>query len=98
MERPPDGKKSFLTLLHNTTAINDRYSVARNSSDIVDLTTEITGAQSKAKRKADAITAAAATQEDLSGAAEKKAKAFGSDSSMIMEAESYWDKKTRSLI
>lgn len=88
VERPPDGKKSFLTLLQDT-AINDRYSVARGLSNIVDLTTEI-NAQSKAKRKADAMIAAAeATTQDLSGA-EKKAKAFGSASSMIVE-ESYWD-------
>ena len=52
MERPPDGKKSFLSLLQDT-AINDRYSVARGLPEIVDLTTEIS-LQSSAKRKAEA--------------------------------------------
>jgi hypothetical protein len=52
VERPPDGKKSFLTLLQDT-AINDRYSVARGQPEIVDLTTEIS-LQLSAKRKADA--------------------------------------------
>jgi hypothetical protein len=52
VERPPDGKKSFLSLLQDT-AINDRYSVARGLPEIVDLTTEIS-LQSSAKRKAEA--------------------------------------------
>ncbi len=40
VERPPDGKKCFLSLLQDA-RISDRYSVAWGSSDIMDLTTEI---------------------------------------------------------
>ena len=40
VERQPDGKKSFLSLLQDA-RISDQYSVAWGSSDIVDLTTEI---------------------------------------------------------
>lgn len=87
VQRPPDGKKSFLTLLQDE-KLSEHYSVARGVTEVVDLTREI-HAQSKAKRKADAIAAAgAATISDTS--AEKKAKACGSASLMIME-ESYWD-------
>jgi hypothetical protein len=49
--------------------INDRYTMARGSSEIVDLTTEI-HAQSKATRKAEAIAAVAAQ----SRSSQKKAK------------------------
>jgi hypothetical protein len=60
VRRPPDEKKSFLSLLQDLT-INARYSVARGSSEIVDLSTEI-HAQSKAKWKAKTVTAATATR------------------------------------
>jgi hypothetical protein len=79
-------EKSFLSLLQDA-RISDRYSVARGSSDIVDLTTEIQ-MQSRAKRKAEA--AAAAAEE----AANKKPMALphpaGSVSARIL-VESYWD-------
>ena len=86
VERPPDGKKSFLSLLQDD-KINDRYSVARGFSEVVDLTTEI-HMQSNAKRKADTVEA---QEEDD----KKKAKAScslhpGSASAKILE-ESYWD-------
>ncbi|KAI2507244.1 hypothetical protein MHU86_7201 [Fragilaria crotonensis] len=88
VERPPDGKKCFLSLLQDA-GINDRYSVARGSSEIVDLTTEI-HIQSRAKRKAEAGAAVAAQ----SPGSQKKAKASqlasGSDSAII-SVESYWD-------
>ena len=54
VERPPDGRKSFLSLLQDAT-INDRYSsVARGLPEIVDLTTAI-AEQSTAKRRAEAF-------------------------------------------
>ena len=52
VERPPDGKKSFLSLLQDQN-IGDHYSVARGVPEIVDLMNEI-AEQSLAKRKADA--------------------------------------------
>jgi hypothetical protein len=52
VERPPEGKKCFLSLLQDN-SINERYSVARGVAEVVDLTNEITK-QSKAKRKAQA--------------------------------------------
>ena len=52
VERPPDGKKSFLSLLQDQ-SIGDHYSVARGVPEIVDLMSEIVE-QSLAKRKADA--------------------------------------------
>jgi hypothetical protein len=56
VERPPDGgKRSFLSLLQDV-RINDRYSVARGASEVVDLTNEIQ-LQSKAKRRAEAVAA-----------------------------------------
>ena len=56
VERPPDGKKSFLSLLQDQ-SIGDHYSVARGVPEIVDLMSEIVE-QSLAKRKADAKLAA----------------------------------------
>jgi hypothetical protein len=50
VERPPDGKTFFLSLLQDE-SINDRYSVARGIPEIVDFTTEI-AQQSTLKRKA----------------------------------------------
>ena len=52
VERPPDGKKSFLSLLQDQ-SIGDHYSVARGVPEIVDLSSKI-AEQSSAKRKADA--------------------------------------------
>jgi hypothetical protein len=49
---PPDGKKSFLSLLQDK-MIGDHYSVARSVPEIVSLSSEI-AEQSSAKRKADA--------------------------------------------
>ncbi len=86
VERPPDGKKSFLPLLQYA-RISDWYSVAWCFSDIVDLTREIQ-LQSRAKRKAKA--AAVADEE----AANKKPMSLphpaGSASARIL-VESYWD-------
>ena len=53
MERPLDGRKSLVPLLHDKST-NDRCSMARASSD---LRTEIP-IQSKSKRKAEAALAA----------------------------------------
>ena len=80
VERPPDGKKSFLSLLQDT-AINDRYSVARGLPDIVDLTTEIS-LQSSAKRKAEAQIAA---HDD------RKKKPNHGPLSRRLVAETYWN-------
>ena len=90
---PPERKKSFLSLLQDET-INDRYSVARGSSEIVDLTTAI-HAQSKAKRKLEAVATAAAAQQAAVSSSSKKAKASqlaaaGSASAVIL-VQSYWD-------
>jgi hypothetical protein len=52
VERPPDGKTNFLSLLQDE-SINDRYSVARGMPEIVDLTTEI-AKESTIKRNAQA--------------------------------------------
>ena len=79
VERPPDGKKSFLSLLQDT-AINDHYSVARGVPEIVDLTTEIS-IQSTAKRKAEAQLAA---QDD------RKKPSHGPLSGRLV-VETYWD-------
>ncbi|KAI2496103.1 hypothetical protein MHU86_18380 [Fragilaria crotonensis] len=49
VERPPDGKTNFLSLLQDE-SINDRYSVARGMPEIVDLTTQISQ-QSTIKQK-----------------------------------------------
>ena len=81
MERPPDGKKSFLSLLQDT-AINDRYSVARGLPEIVDLTTEIS-LQSSAKRKAEAQIAVQNNDEN-------KRPKHGPLSGKLV-AETYWD-------
>ena len=79
VERPPDGKKSFLSLLQDA-SINDRYSVARGLPEVVDLTTEI-AEQSSAKRKSEAYAAA----KD-----EAKKPKYGPFSAKIVE-ETYWD-------
>ena len=50
MKRPPDGKKSFLSLVQDD-RINDHCSVPRGVAEVVDLTNEIAD-QSTAKRKA----------------------------------------------
>jgi hypothetical protein len=81
VERPPDGKKSFLSLLQDT-AINDRYSVARGLPEIVDLTTEIS-LQSSAKRKAEAQIAVQNNDEN-------KRPKHGPLSGKLV-AETYWD-------
>jgi hypothetical protein len=83
VERPPDGKKSFLSLLQDT-AINDRYSVARGLPEIVDLTTEIS-LQSSAKRKAEAQIAVQNNDEN-------KRPKHGPLSGKLV-AETYWDSR-----
>ena len=80
VKRPPDGKKSFLSLLQDA-SINDRYSVARGLPEVVDLTTAI-AEQSLAKRKADAQIAA----QD----ATKRPK-HGPISGKFVEEQTYWD-------
>jgi hypothetical protein len=55
-ERPPEGKKCFLSLLQDN-SINERYSVARGVQEVVDLTLTISNHQSLAKRKSDAMEA-----------------------------------------
>ncbi len=79
VERPPDGKTNFLSLLQDE-SINDRYSVARGMPEIVDLSTEI-AQQSTIKKKAQAQLQA-----------EDKAKKLkhGPVPSMIV-AQTYWD-------
>lgn len=79
VERPPDGKRSFMSLLQDS-RINDRYSVARGSSEVVDLTSEIQ-LQSRAKRKTDAQIAA----QD-----ETKRSKHGPISEKLVQ-ETYWD-------
>lgn len=79
VERPPDGKKSFLSLLQDV-SINDRYSVARGLPEVLDLTTEI-AEQSSAKRKSEANVAA----ND-----EAKKPKHGPISEKIV-VETYWD-------
>ena len=56
VQRPPDGKNNFLSLLQDK-MIGDHYSVARGVPEIVDLSSEI-AEQSSAKRKAEAKLAA----------------------------------------
>jgi hypothetical protein len=56
VECPPDGKKSFLSLLQDP-SIGDHYSVARGVPGVIDLTSEI-AEQSSARRKAEAKLAA----------------------------------------
>ena len=79
MQRPPDGMKSFLSLMQDE-ELNDHYSVARGVRAVVDLTNEIHG-QSSTKRKAQAQ----ADAED-----EAKKPKHGPASSKIVE-ETYWD-------
>ncbi len=80
VERPPDGKTNFLSLLQDE-SINDRCSVARGMPEIVDLTTEI-AKQSTFKQNAQAQLQA----EDTA----KTVKHAGPASSMIVE-QTYWD-------
>ena len=95
--RPPDGTRSFLSLLQDET-INDRYSIARGLSEVVDLTKEI-HVKSRAKRRAEAVDIAAAAIAET--AANKRGKpstdailesaaAVGSASAQIL-LETYWD-------
>ncbi|KAI2509402.1 hypothetical protein MHU86_5035 [Fragilaria crotonensis] len=79
VQRPPDGKKSFLSLLQDET-LNDRYSVARGLAEVIDLTTEI-AEQSCAKRKAEA---------QLEAQDETKKPKHGPASARIV-VETYWD-------
>ena len=60
--RPPDGKKNFLSLIQDDMK-NDQYSVAQGLPEIIDLTSEI-HTRFKAKRKADAVAAVAAEDND----------------------------------
>jgi hypothetical protein len=79
VEGPPDGKKSFLSLLQDA-SINDCYSVARGLPEVVDLTTEI-AEQSSAKQKSEAYIA---TKDEA-----KKPK-HGPVSAKIV-VDTYWD-------
>jgi hypothetical protein len=79
VQRPPDGKKSFLSLLQDK-ELNDHYSVARGVTEVVDLTVEIAD-QSSAKRKPQAQVEA----ED-----EAKKPRHGPASSKIV-VQTYWD-------
>ena len=95
--RPPDGTRSFLSLLQDET-INDRYSKARGLSEVVDLTKEI-HVKSRAKRRAEAVDIAAAAAEEADASKKVKpstdtilgsAAAAGSASAQILR-ETYWD-------
>ena len=91
VKRPPDGKKSFLSLLEDDT-INYRYSIARGLLEVLDLTTDIQ-VQSRAKRKAEAEAAVADEADEADEAASKKPKPSshpGSASARI-SVESYWE-------
>ena len=79
VERPPDGKKRFLSLLQDA-RINDCYSVSRGASEVVDLTTQITE-QSSAKRRAEAF---------MEAQDESKKSKHGPASEKIV-VETYWD-------
>jgi hypothetical protein len=80
VERPPDGKKSFMTLLQDR-VINKIYSVARGVPEVVDLTTEIEK-QSRAKRKAEA--------QNLAQDESKRARNGPISSGKLVEL-TYWD-------
>ena len=54
VQRPPDGKKSFLYLLLQDDRCNDHYSVTQGVTDVVDLTIKISDQSSAAKRRARA--------------------------------------------
>jgi hypothetical protein len=86
VKRPPDGKKSFLSLLEDDT-INDRYSIARGLPEVLDLTTEIQ-VQSKAKRKSEA---AAAVADEAVNKKPKLCSPHPGSASARISVESYWD-------
>ena len=79
VQRLPDGKKSFLSLLQDH-SLNDYYSVARGVTEVVDLTSKIAD-QSTAKRKAQA---------QLDAEDEAKWPKHGPVSSQIV-VQTYWD-------
>jgi hypothetical protein len=80
VECPPDGKKSFLSLLQDQ-SIGDHYSVAHGVPEIVDLMSKI-AEQSLAKRKADA---------KLAVEEEAKKPKHGSAAAKIV-VETYWER------
>jgi hypothetical protein len=91
VSRPPNGEKSFLSLLQDKN-IGDHYSVARGLSKVIDLTNEIQ-LQTKAKRRAEAEATAAdggnkKAKSSVSIAA--AAAAVGSASAKIL-VPSYWE-------
>jgi hypothetical protein len=92
VERPPDGgKRSFLSQLQDD-CINDLYSIARGVSEVADLKNEIQ-VQSKAKRRAGGVAAAAVLQagdSNKTAKASTSATAAGLASAKIL-IESYWD-------
>ena len=79
VQRPPDGKKSFLSLLQDE-RLNDHYSVSRGVTEVVDLTNEIAD-QSTAKRRALA---------QVEAADKAKKPKHGPASSKIV-VQTYWD-------
>jgi hypothetical protein len=79
VQRPPDGKKSFLSLLQDK-KLNCRYSLACGLAEVIDLTTEI-AEQSCAKRKAEA---------QFMAQDETKRPKHGPAAAKIV-VESYWD-------
>jgi hypothetical protein len=88
VERPPDVKKSFLSLLQDE-CVNDPYSVERDLSDVFHLIKEI-GILPEGKRKAEAVLAASCGNNKKAKASTLAAAAPGSASATIW-VESYWD-------
>jgi hypothetical protein len=85
VERPPNGVKSFLSLVQDKT-IGDHYSVARGVPEVVDLTNEISE-QSSMKRKAEA-------KEEVARESVKRSKEGGSALTLLEVAAStmtYWE-------
>jgi hypothetical protein len=80
VECPPDGKKNFLSLLHQDKMIGDHYSVARGVPEVVDLMSGI-AEQSSAKRKVES---------KLAAVDQAKKPKHGSNAAKIL-VETYWD-------
>jgi len=98
VERPPEGKKSFLSLLQDD-SLNERYSVARGVQEVIDLTLAISTNQ-HAKRKADfreddsMMDSTTENTENSSGMKKTKTITCGSDPApRIIETTegNYWD-------
>jgi hypothetical protein len=79
VERPRDGKKSFLSLLQDN-SIHERYTVARGVAEVVDLSTEISKQSTSMKRKTEAQSLAQQDQDN-----EKKRP------KQMVEELTYWD-------